>query len=365
MSVTIQATPTGPTEGCRYCWMCRQSCPVGHVTARETYTPHGWALMIESVARGQLAWTPESAGVMYACADCGLCQAHCVTDQPLPQAINDARVDLASSGLAPAVVYEIERRLTADGGLRGVAKQSAPRAGSVALFLGDTVTDETFAMVAAVTTLLNAIGISPVPLSDGRSSGLLASTLGLRDTAARLAKAVIADVIASGASEVLVLGPADRWTFTDVYAHRLGVAWPAGVRVRDVSEVLAEAVADGRLRFRPQAIGPYAYHDPCQTPRLERRPAPRALLAAALGEDDARDLFWRERRAHPCGVTGGLEITHPAIAGQLADARLTDAKSAGAARLIADDPACLRQLAGRSGSGVEVLGLYEVLAARL
>ena len=75
------------TEGCRYCWMCRHACPVGHVTARETYTPHAWALLIESVARKQIAWNRESADVMFACADCGLCQAHCATDQPLPDAL--------------------------------------------------------------------------------------------------------------------------------------------------------------------------------------------------------------------------------------------------------------------------------------
>jgi Fe-S-cluster-containing hydrogenase component 2 len=57
------------TENCRFCWMCRHVCPVGHVTHRETLTPHAWALTIESVARGQLSWNAETSGVMYACAD--------------------------------------------------------------------------------------------------------------------------------------------------------------------------------------------------------------------------------------------------------------------------------------------------------
>ena len=36
--------PIEAVHGCRYCWMCRHVCPVGHVTHRETHTPHAWAL---------------------------------------------------------------------------------------------------------------------------------------------------------------------------------------------------------------------------------------------------------------------------------------------------------------------------------
>jgi Fe-S oxidoreductase len=288
-----------------------------------------------------------------------------VTDQPLPQAINQTRVDLAAAGAAPAIVYELDRRLKADGGAHGAAAGQAPAAGPVAWFVGDAAPQSRPAMVDAVTRLLAAVGVTPVPISAGRSSGLLASTLGLRDTAVQLAEAIVADVRASGASEVLVSGPADRWTFTQVYPTRLGVHWPEELRVREVSDVLAEAYGAGRLHLRQEPIGPYAYHDPCHTPRLEAtRPAPRALLAAAFGIEHSRELFWREHRAHPCGATGGLEFTSPAIADALAAARLSDAEAAGAAWLFTDEPACGHQLAGRSPS-VTVRGLYEALAERL
>jgi Fe-S oxidoreductase len=363
------AAPASPrtTDGCRYCWMCRQACPVGHVTARETLTPHAWALMIGSVARGQLTWTREVADVMYSCADCGLCQAHCATDQPLPDAINQSRTEIAAAGGAPPIVYELDRQLKAYGGAYGSTKVTATSAtGPSALFLGDAAPHSRPAAVDAARRLLSAAGRSPVPIATGRSSGLLANTLGLRATAIDLAQAVLADVRASGAAEVLVLGPTDRWTFEQVYKERLGVAWPAGVVVREVTDVLAEAVAAGRLTFRPESAGAYAYHDPCHTPRLgHSRPAPRALLAAAFGTAHAKELFWREHRAHPCGATGGLEFTTPAIAARLADARLADAAAAGAEWIVTDEPACLHQLAGRPSGQVAVRGLYEVLVERL
>jgi Fe-S oxidoreductase len=392
MSAPVVTTRPTPTEGCRYCWMCRQACPVGHVTARETYTPHGWALMIESVSRGQLSWTPDTAAVMYACADCGLCQAHCVTDQPLPHAIYLSRVALAAAGVAPAPVYEWDRRLRADGGAQGPVAPASSHTGAVGLFVGDGSPRDRPAELEAVHRLLQAAGLTPVLVSAGRSTGLSAATLGLRHTAVLLADAVLADVRAAGVSELLVFGPADRWTFSHVYPARLDRPWPEDVHVREVTDVLAEAHAAGRLRLRPEAIGPYAYHDPCHTARLGdgsnktgseagsyrplhpqnpdplahpvSRRAPRALLAAAFGREEARELFWREGRAHPCGAIGGLGITHPAIAAQLSDARLADAEAAGARWLFTDEPSCRHQLSGRS-KAVTVRGLYEALADRL
>jgi Fe-S oxidoreductase len=193
----------------------------------------------------------------------------------------------------------------------------------------------------------------------------LASTLGLRETAVALAKAVVANVTASGATEVLVLSPADRWTFEHVYPKRLGVEWPASVQVREVVTVLADAHAAGRLRIRQVPVGTYAYHDPCHTPRLgTARPAPRALLSAAFGATGARNLFFREHRAHPCGAVGGLDVTHRAIADRLAAARIEDAKRAGAEVLVTDDPTCLQQLTLQAGAEVAVKDLYQVLADR-
>jgi Fe-S oxidoreductase len=369
MSATAHAKPTVPaTENCRFCWMCRQVCPVGLVTSRETLTPHAWALTIESVKRGQLTWNRETAGVMYACADCGLCRSNCVTDQPLPDAIADARAEIVRRGVAPDVVADIDRRLRAHGNPYAAESPAARgRKGAAALFVGDTGRYRGAESVDAAIRLLQAIGTEVVPISSGRSSGLLANALGLTETAETLGRAVLEDVEASGAREVLVLAPADRWTFEYVYLHRLGLKWPVGVAVREVPDVLAGAAADGRLRFERRGDDEsYGYHDPCHAPRVASdRAAPRVLLAAALGSSAARNLFWRGSRAHPCGAIGGLEFTSPDIARRLAAARLADAANAGARVLITEDPLCLTHLSANAREGLAVTGLYDLLAGRL
>jgi Fe-S oxidoreductase len=374
VSATLPPAPEVPaTENCRFCWMCRQVCPVGHVTARETLTPHAWALTIESVKRGQLAWNRETADVMYACADCGLCRSHCVTDQPLPDAIVTARAEIVRLGVAPGIVADIDRKLRTYGNPYADEAPASSRRGSrgpaapVALFVGDAGQYLGPRSVDAAMGLLRAIGIEVVPIGRGRSSGLLASALGLTATAEMLGQAVLQEIEDSGATDLLVLAAGDRWAFEYAYSRRLGLTWPKDVRVREVTDVLAAAVADGRLRLEPDGKDvPYAYHDPCHSARVPlERPAPRALLAAALGPGRARELFWRGHRAHPCGAISGLEFTSPRIARQLAEARLRDAAGAGAGILVTEDPACLAHLGAHDHQDVVVTGLFALLAERL
>lgn len=365
---SARVTPAEATEGCRFCWMCRHVCPVGHVTHLETYTPHAWALTIESVARGQLSWDREAVDVLYACADCGLCRAHCVTDRPLPDAIAAARAEVVRAGRALPAVTEIDQKLRSFGNPYGVSVPPMdPNLAPAALVVGDAAFCLSQASFEAAVVLLNEIGVLAMPVAVGRSTGWLPSALGLEDTARTLGEALIAEVAATEAREVFVMSPADRWAIEHVYRDRLGLEWPADVAVRDLTSLLKEAHRDGRLRLQPPSglMPPFAYHDPCHAPRLARNhAAPRALLEAALGEEAARPLFWREGRAHPCGAIGGLDYTHPGIASALAASRGADARAAGAEWLITEDPACERQLRAHAG-GLEVRGLYEVLAQRV
>src|SRR5258708_40063154 len=98
-------------ELCRYCLMCRHVCPVGRTTKSEANTPHGWALLIASVDRGQLQWDTGAVDTLYQCAQCGLCLSNCVTDQPLPSAIAAARAHVVAARLAPPSAATRDARL--------------------------------------------------------------------------------------------------------------------------------------------------------------------------------------------------------------------------------------------------------------
>jgi heterodisulfide reductase subunit D len=353
------------TEGCRYCLMCRHVCPVTRVTYNEATSPHGWALEIASVRRGLLDWNAETTDRLYQCADCGLCQSFCVTDQPLPDAIVAARAEVVVAGRAPAAVGEIDAALRTWGNTYSVVAPSpeATEWADTALLVGSTAFYREWESVHAARRLLGRAGIEHALAAVGRSSGYLAYTLGLHDTARQLARAAIAELEHLGCRRLLVLSPGQAHTLRHVYPL-LGVALPEQIEVIELTSLLAGLLEEGRLKFL-QTDAQLAYHDACQTPRIDGRwRAPRRLLAA-LTIQPLHEGFWREKRATPCGASGGLPWTQPDLAAGLARAALADATRNGARLIVTDAPQCLAHLRANAASGVEVTGLYELLTERI
>lgn len=359
--------PLATTENCRYCLMCRHTCPVGFVTQKETLTPHGWALTIASVERGLLTWNEDTVDVLYSCADCGSCRSHCVTDQPLPDAIAAARAQVMAQKLAPAIVYETAAALQEWGNPFEKKKpEPATRQSEVALFVGDDACYAWPSVLEAALTLLRAAGVEPALVGVGRNNGYLASSLGSRETAVTLAHANLAEIKSTGASRLLVLTPGDYYTFRQLYDERLGITWPEEVKLVELIPFLAGQLAAGHIQFNPGENGsPYAYIDPTHTVRVDgRSQAPRQLLSAIMPTPGI-NLFWREDRAQPCGNTA-LQFTQPHISNHLTYARLGDAVQVGARRVITEDPGCLAQLNRHAPRfGLQVQGLYELLANHL
>lgn len=354
-------------DNCRYCLMCRHIASVEYVTHKETLSPHGWALVIASVKRGLLEWDQDTVDVIYSAPDHGNSRAHCVTDQPLPEAIAFVRTEIVNQQLAPPVVYEIDEKLR-EYGTPFAGRKPGIVAGesSVALFVGDEVQYLWPKALNAASKLLATQGINPVMIGVGRSSGYLASSLGLPDTARMLAEATLAELENCGAERLIVLSPGDYFTFNQLYSERLGIEFPEEVEIMELTALLADRLEGGELSFnRIEDDTPYAYVDPTHSVRVPNRHAsPRELLAQVL-QDNSRELFWRKARAHPVGSTA-LQFTKPDIAARLTAARLRDAQSSGAQVLVSDDAGTLRKLQESAQSfNLTVRGLYEVLADQM
>jgi Fe-S oxidoreductase len=353
-------------ENCRYCLMCRHVAPVEIVTFRESLSPHGLGLLVASVRRGLLDYTPEVVEKIFSEAYVGLSRAHCVTDQPHDEAFAAVRADLVAANLAPAAVVEAGEKLAKYGNPYKEESPAPPDgSGPDALFVGDDGAYLSPESVEAALTLLKAAGVTPIKLGSGRNNGLLAQSLGFPQTAADLAQATLDDLKKAGVKRLFVLGPGDAYTFTQAWEERLGIEWPADVEVVEVTTFLADQLAAGKITFKA-GNDSLAYIDPTHAIRVPgRHAAPRALLAAALGEAPG-ELFWREWRAHPAGNTS-IQWGNLAISGALTRARLQDAVDfAGAQAVVTEDPGTLSALKCFAADfDVTVTGLYELLADRL
>lgn len=342
--------------------MCRHVCPVGRITKREANTPHGWALLLASVDRGQMQWDSDSIDTLYECADCGLCQSFCVTDQPLPWAIVSARTDLAARGAAPESVVNLESKLKRWS--NPYAEVAPPLATSVTptvLFVGAAAQYLRPQTLVAARKLLDTLGIQHSLIGVGRSSAYLPHTLGLRQTAIELAQATLSEIRASGCQRVVVLSPEDMHTFTTVHAQ-LDLKLPDGVEVIELMTLIAEALT--RLTIKPLAQT-LTYHDPAHTARMPERAHTVRQVLATLSQQPLRELFWREQRAAPGGTAGGLEFTHPHLAHQMTQERLTEAASTGADLFVTEDPLALAHLSAHANGSIRIEGLYELLVQQI
>ncbi len=347
--------------------MCRHVCPVGNLTRSETLSPHGWAQLISLERRGLSTWNEETVDALYSCADCGSCRSHCVTSQPLPEAIAAARAQVVERKAAPPVVYEMEAQLRAWENPH-VQERPVPADGQsdVALFVGDDVHFLRPSVLESALTLLDAVGIEPTLIGLGRNTGYLASSLGLPDLARDLAEANMAELNATGARRLLVLTPGAFFAFGQMYDERLGVNMPSEVELTEVVPFLAGQLEAGALRLNESDDSvAYAYVDPTHSVRVgDRREAPRRLLSAVL-RSPPKELFWRNGRAYPCGNLA-LEFTQPALSQALTEARLKDAANAGAQGVITEGAGSLVHLEKHApGFNLRVQGLYELLAANL
>ncbi len=362
-----QTNALDTTENCRYCLMCRHLCPVGNLTHNEALSPHGWAQMVASERRGLLEWNEQSIDALYKCADCGQCESHCVTDQPLPNAIAAARTLLVENGKAPEEVKQLAEMLTASSNLyNGQVPQPPSGKGDIALFIGDEADHFAPGAVEAVLKLLKNTGIEPVLIGRGRNDGLIPSGLGLRSKSIELANATIEDLESTGATTLLVLSPGAFFTFTRIYPERLNIELDPKVEVVEVTSLLADKMESGDMSVNKTSLtDKFAYMDPEHSVRVPSRfAAPRTLMDTAF-EGERVELFWRKERSGSGGATG-LQFTHKDMADDLTRFRLAGAGEAGVKTVFTEDSATfgrLNQFAGHNG--IEVRNLYQSLAGQL
>jgi glycolate oxidase iron-sulfur subunit len=121
-------------------------------------------------------------------------------------------------------------------------------------------------------------------------------------------------------------------------------------RVCDVTEVVADFIADGTLPSLPDRGVEVAMQDPCHLRHAQRITAqPRQIVAAAgyrVREIDARGLC--------CGAAGLYTLLEPATSAELGRQKAQQVRSTGATLVASANPGCEIQLRNHLGAGYRV-----------
>lgn len=340
---------------CTYCpKLCRHTCPVSNVTARETLTPRDKMASMRLLRRAEVEPTVAQTEPLYGCTGCGACTDFCLYKVEPGTTLFRGRAEAEREGRGHPALANFVSRFAQHSSRAAAALKDAvplfrrPAEARVAFFPG--CDDPPLAQT--MLELCDRIGAEYVAIAAGEQgcAGYPLLAAGQFD-AFRLHAERMARQLA-GYARLVVHCPACAWAMRTQY-RAFGV--PLAPSVEHTSEFLESFIE--RLPIKTRRPGAF-YQDPCYLGRwLGVYDAPRRLAQKAL---DVVHEFSRNRNQAGCSGGGGLlPETMPEAAATIAEDRLAEVHQAGVGTVVTACPTCKRML-GRDG--VETIDLVELLA---
>ncbi|MBM3132499.1 MAG: (Fe-S)-binding protein [Chloroflexi bacterium] len=183
--------------------------------------------------------------------------------------------------------------------------------------------------------LLNHLGIVPALLPNERCCGHDLLTSGDTEGFRKLAKINVEQIRQTGAKRVVISCAEGYHTLKSEYPRYVG---PTGFEVVHITEVLARALAEGKLKFTNTVNRKVVYHDPCRLGRLSGvYDAPRAILKAIPGLE-VTEMRFNRSMALCCGTQSWMNCG--AVNKQIQIELLREARATGADLLLTACPKC-------------------------
>ena len=346
-------------DSCVTCGLCLPVCPTYRLTGDETASPRGRLAAIEAVDRGDAAVDERFGDIVGFCLQCRACETACPSMVPFGRIIESANAEVTvlspsrtrRFAVTSAVTNPILLRSASIGigvgqrlGIpsRGLRKLPVPNrtakggswgsddAPTATLFAG-CVADAWFSGVHKATIeVLLAAGYRVDAPKQQTCCGALAAHDGYVTDADGMAGR---NRDAFGSADLIVVNVAGCGAHLKADAE-------LGPKVRDVSDIVAEAIADGRLPTLPTNGEIVAVQDPCH---LEHGQGivdePRAVLRAAgyaVVDADAGGLC--------CGAAGTYLVDHPETSAELGRQKAAAVDRTGAKLVASANAGCEMQL---------------------
>lgn len=246
-------------EACRYCPMCRHSCPSEFIKYRESDTPRGRAILLYNVYESGMEFDPSTVESMYNCFLCGACRSWCAGYElggyDIPALVRFARRDIVLQGKAPAVVERIKNGLLENDNpenldIRGAYTAKVEEKTAEVLFLlGPDIDYHHHEIAQAVERICRHLAVSYTFLLQEPDSGKILDLLGYQDEARNKARALANRIRKSGCRSVVVCDPLVYDVFCSEYKS-WGISLK-GIEILHLTEFLAYHIDQGKLRFHP------------------------------------------------------------------------------------------------------------------
>jgi glycolate oxidase iron-sulfur subunit len=386
--VTLDAPTTAELDSCVSCGLCLPTCPTFRLTGDETASPRGRLAAMSAVAEGHAEVDKVFADVMGFCLQCRACEVACPSLVPYGRAMEGARAEITAQLPSPsrrfrhfllgrvlgmrwalsfgARLIAIAQRLGLHRVRIGPLKRLAglrrmpltgrrysggqwagedPGKGTAALLTG-CVMEPWFAPVheATIEVLRRAGYVVEAPAGQ-TCCGALAAHDGGADEARDLAAKNIA---AFDGYDLVVVNSAGCGAHLKDYGHWGGSEVASATK--DITEVVADLIAEGELPVLPPNGERVAVQDPCHLRHAQRiTEQPRRILEAAGYETvDVDPKGWC------CGAAGAYMLLHPDTSEELGSLKAEQVGKTSAGVVASANPGCEMQLRSHLDRGYRV-----------
>ena len=392
-------TPYAPTRtelsSCIQCGLCLPHCPTFRLTGRETDSPRGRLTAMSAVLDGLVEIDKVFEETISFCLGCRACEPVCPSMVPYGRTLEGARAEISAQrgGAAQRIRAHImvrwlgsrtimafitwgtalvqraglarlapARLRTGLAGLRRIRwrapalrgktfePEGDPR-GTVGLLVGCIMGPWFGEVHQATIALLVRAGYRVVVPPDQTCCGALAAHDGAADGARRLADR---NMEAFGGVDYIVADAAGCSAHLKDYPHWVSSGDLDGWKVRDVNEMVAQAIEEGRLPRLTETRGTVALQHPCHLRNAQRiTDQPKVILAAAGYEASDVDPMC-------CGAAGFYSILRPETSAQLGMKKVQEIHQSGSTVVASANPGCEMQMRSHLGEGYRVLHPVEL-----
>ncbi len=365
---------------CAQCGYCVPTCEEFSGRGWMSHSPRGKYLYLREVIEGREKFDQHMVDTFLVCTTCEVCNTRCQLQLPVEHSWMTMRGQLihkdgrmtfppfemmAASLRGERDIWAGKAEHRADWVPEDIAAK-LPEKAETLYFAGCTASFVNTDVAEATVRLMDDAGVEFCYMgSDEACCGIPMKVAGKWDLFEEIYEHNVAEARKRGARTIVTSCPACGLIWKEMYAdlaRQRGEEYE--FEVKNYSEIVAEAIADGRLAPSRRIDATVTFHDSCHIGRAQGIYEPPREMLEAIPGVKVVEMEHNREDGLCCGSVVTLVGEKP-VAPILGGARLKEAVDAGADKLVALCPCCqvqLRDSAEKNGIDMQVTDLARLFA---
>lgn len=346
-------------------------CPAFAGTGYESYTARGKMNLGRALVDGVIDYDADIAKRVYACTECGACEANCLKYLDLLTVFTKMKEELAQLGLSPAGLLQSNESISQEGNIYQKPrserfnwlqnKKYLDAESDTLLFIGCTPAYLRRQIARSAVNSLEKTGVDFAISSKEICCGHPYMAAGEIDKAKNIAQKTVDEFQKMGIQRIVFDCSGCQKMFQKDYPELLGKPLP--FETVHYAQVINEQLSNEPVSFKsyPHKV---TYHDPCTLGRhLGVYEEPREIINNIPGIELV-EMPRNRNDGYCCGAGCLIKMYNNDLALKIGTERLCEAEETGAEAVISACPACqtnLLEAARHSGSKLKIMDITELV----